>query len=114
MNTGPAIFGELSAVASTYAANTNKLSLSQAVRSMRVLVVGSGQMLFMLAKNPNEAVTPATELADMTKRHKMMALAAPQQEYRFTFDHPVKDLYFLTASGTAAVYVTGYEYGEGC
>lgn len=116
MVTGPAALGELSSVANSYAANTNKLSLSKPVRSVRLLAVGSGQMLFMVPKSTKESAVagfaPATDLADATKRYKMVALAAPQQEYRFTFDHPVQDFYFLTASGNAAVYATGYDAGE--
>lgn len=118
MVTAPANFDELSSVAATYAAGTNKISFATAVRSVRVLAVGSGQMLFMVVKNTaGSAVagfSAATDLADKTKRYKIMALAAPTEEYEFEFDHPVNDFYFLTASSTAAVYVTGYEYGEDC
>lgn len=118
---GTFYFDEQAAVASTYAAITNKISLAAEVRQVRVLAVGTGQMLFMIAKSKSESAAagfnPATDLADKTKRFKMLAAdptKTSQGEYIFEFDHPVQDFYFLSASTTVAAYVSGETLPSEC
>jgi len=102
---------ELSSIAGTYAANTNRIALARPIRRVRLYLASSANnQVFMHAANAEDA-SPATELAAVGSRYRFIgeALANGGSVVDICFNFDVKFLYFLTSAGTCDAHVIGWE-----
>jgi len=108
---GTFVFGEQAAVATTYAVGTNRITLSQKVRTVRVICKGTGGMVFMVPLgSPGTVGTAATDLANPLVRFKMSSsdpTKSSSMEFVFVLPYATDTFDFLAVTNAAEVYLTG-------